>query len=77
MKKNVEKYVRFEIIVVTALLHIGVLLIAEYYYRRYQFNFSYFYAIASCLVLIMIFWMHKFLMGIREENIEPLKDLYI
>ena len=77
MKEILERYVRFEIIVVTALLHIGLLLIAEFYYRRYQFNFSYIYAIASCIVLIMIFWMHEFLMGIRRENTELIMDVYI
>ena len=77
MKENVRKYIVLEVIVFPGLLHIVLLITAEYFCRRYQLNRSYISALSYCLVLIMLFWLHEFIVKMTKENVESMKDFYI
>ena len=69
MKQKVERYISFEIVIIIVLLHLGALLIADYYQQRHQLNLSYVYTMASCLIMITIFWMHEFFGNKLKKNV--------
>ena len=84
MKENLRKYIVLEVIILPGLLHLVILLTAEFLCRRYQQDRSYIAALSNyisalsySLVLLMLFLLHEFIVKMMEKNVDSMEDFYI